>query len=162
MKLKGETPVQIFGIHNLQNISAAYLACKELGISDQEFLQGIQTYKGAAKRLQKIAENGQTTIFLDFAHSPSKLQATINAVKNQYPDRKIIACMELHTFSSLNADFLPQYSHTMDQADEAIVFFNPEVVKQKRLPEITIDDVKQGFDNKSSDRQPKITHFVNR
>ena len=150
LKLKGETPVQIFGIHNLQNISAAYLACKELGISDQEFLQGIQTYKGAAKRLQKIAENGQTTIFLDFAHSPSKLQATINAVKNQYPDRKIIACMELHTFSSLNADFLPQYSHTMDQADEAIVFFNPEVVKQKRLPEITIDDVKQGFDNKDT------------
>ena len=161
MKLKGETPVQIFGIHNLQNISAAYLACKELGISDQEFLQGIQTYKGAAKRLQKIAENGQTTIFLDFAHSPSKLQATINAVKNQYPDRKIIACMELHTFSSLNADFLPQYSHTMDQADEAIVFFNPEVVKQKRLPEITIDDVKQGFDNKDikvlTDNQKLLT-----
>lgn len=148
LELNGETPIEVFGKHNLQNISAAYLACKELGISDSDFLHSISTYKGAAKRLQKIAENDQTTIFLDFAHSPSKLQATINAVKGQYPDRKLIACMELHTFSSLNADFLPQYKNTMDEADEAIVFFNPEVVKHKRLPEITIEDVKNGFDNK--------------
>lgn len=148
LELNGETPIEVFGKHNLQNISAAYLACKELGISDSDFLHSISTYKGAAKRLQKIAENDQTAIFLDFAHSPSKLQATINAVKGQYTDRKLIACMELHTFSSLNADFLPQYKNTMDEADEAIVFFNPEVVKHKRLPEITIEDVKNGFDNK--------------
>lgn len=141
------TPLRVFGKHNLQNISAAYLVCRELGISDSDFLKGISSYNGAAKRLQKIAEKGQTTIFLDFAHSPSKLQATINAVKEQYPERKLIACMELHTFSSLNADFLPQYKHTMDQADEAIVFFNPEVVKHKRLPEITLTDVKKGFGN---------------
>lgn len=166
LQLKGETPIQVFGKHNLQNISATYLACKELGISDDQFLKGISTYKGAAKRLQKIAENNQTTIFLDFAHSPSKLQATIDAVKEQYPDRKLIACMELHTFSSLNAAFLPQYSHTMDKADEAIVFFNPEVVKHKRLPEISIEDVKKGFNNKNIkvhiDNQELLTLLTNK
>lgn len=147
--LNGEIPIHVFGRHNLQNISAAYLACKELGVNDSDFLQGISTYKGAAKRLQKIAENEKTTVFLDFAHSPSKLKATIQAVKAQFPQRKLIACMELHTFSSLNADFLPQYKQTMNEADEAIVFFNPEVVKHKRLPEITIEDVIKGFDNKT-------------
>lgn len=147
LNLNGKTPIRIFGEHNLQNISAAYLACKELGIDDASFLKGISTYKGAAKRLQKIAENARTTVYLDFAHSPSKLKATIEAVRQQYPDRKLIACMELHTFSSLNADFLPQYKNTMNQADEAIVFFNPEVVKHKCLPEITVQDVKTGFDN---------------
>lgn len=163
--LNNATPIQVFGQHNLQNISAAYLACKELGISEQSFLQGISTYKGAAKRLQKIAENDKTTIFLDFAHSPSKLHATIQAVRAQFPQRKLIACMELHTFSSLNADFLPQYRHSMDEADEAIVFFNPEVVKHKRLSPITIEDVKKGFDNKSikvfTDNRDLLTLLTN-
>lgn len=146
LSLQGkETPLRVFGQHNLQNISAAYLACRELGVSDDDFLRGIATYNGAAKRLQKIAENGQTTVFLDFAHSPSKLQATIRAVKEQYPSRRLIACMELHTFSSLNAAFLPQYAHAMDAADEAMVYFNPEVVRHKRLPEITPEDVRRGF-----------------
>lgn len=142
-----ETPLRVFGRHNLQNIYAAYLACLKLGIAPHDFLSSISTYNGAAKRLQKIAENTQAAAYLDFAHSPSKLQATIRAVREQYPDRRVIACMELHTFSSLNAGFLPQYSHTMDEADEAIVYFNPEVVHHKRLPEITADDVKQGFGN---------------
>lgn len=163
--LNDATPIQVFGQHNLQNISAAYLACKELGISEQSFLQGISTYKGAAKRLQKIAENDKTTIFLDFAHSPSKLHATIQAVRAQFPQRKLIACMELHTFSNLNADFLPQYRHSMDEADEAIVFFNPEVVKHKRLSPITIEDVKKGFDNKSikvfTDNRDLLTLLTN-
>lgn len=163
--LNDATPIQVFGQHNLQNIAAAYLTCKELGISEQSFLQGISTYKGAAKRLQKIAENDKTTIFLDFAHSPSKLQATIQAVRAQFPQRKLIACMELHTFSSLNADFLPQYRHSMDEADEAIVFFNPEVVKHKRLSPITIEDVKKGFDNKSikvfTDNRDLLTLLTN-
>lgn len=141
----GEHPIQIFGKHNLQNISAAYLACQKLGITDDVFFASMASYKGAAKRLQKIAENDQTTVFLDFAHSPSKLQATLQAVREQYPDRKIVACMELHTFSSLNAAFLPQYKNTMAQADQAIVFFNPEVVQHKHLPEITTEDVQKGF-----------------
>ena len=95
--------------------------------------------------LQKMAENKDTTVFLDFAHSPSKLKATLEAVREQYPGRRLIACMELHTFSSLNATFLPQYAHTMAAADEALVFFNPEVVRHKRLPEITPEDVRRGF-----------------
>lgn len=147
LTLSRETPLQIFGEHNLQNISAAYLACKELGIKEESFLSAMASYRGAAKRLQKLGEKNQTTIFLDFAHSPSKLQATINAVKAQYPRRKLIACMELHTFSSLNADFLPQYKNTMNEADEAIVFFNPEVVKHKQLPDIQTRDVIEGFGN---------------
>lgn len=161
LELNGKTPLKIFGQHNLQNISAAYLTCKELGINDSSFLQAISTYQGASKRLQKIAGNEKTTVFLDFAHSPSKLQATITAVRQQFPTHKLIACMELHTFSSLNAAFLPQYRHTMDEADEAIVFFNPEVVKHKRLPEIKPEDVKQGFDNSSlevyTDNQKLLT-----
>lgn len=147
LQLKGETPVRIFGRHNLQNISAAYYACRQIGIGDEAFLRGIATYKGAAKRLQKIAEQDNSTVFLDFAHSPSKLQATINAVKQQYPARRLIACMELHTFSSLNAAFLPQYNHSMDEADEAIVYFNPTVVEHKRLPQISAEDVQKGFGN---------------
>lgn len=148
LKLNGETPIRIFGEHNMQNMSAAYQVCKELGINDQAFLDAIATYEGAAKRLQKIGEKESTIAYLDFAHSPSKLKATVSAVKSQYPERKLIACMELHTFSSLNADFLPQYKDSMKEADNAIVFFNPEVVKHKRLTEITTEDVKKGFGDK--------------
>lgn len=142
-----ETAIKIFGLHNMQNIAAAYQACKELGINEASFLKAIATYEGAAKRLQKIAETKQAVAYLDFAHSPSKLKATVEAVRQQYPGRKLIACMELHTFSSLNADFLPQYKGAMQDADTAIVFFDPEVVKHKRLPEITPEDVKKGFGN---------------
>ena len=123
-----ETELQIFGLHNMQNLAAAFLACREIGIPESDFLKAIASYKGAAKRLQKIAETPQSIAYLDFAHSPSKLKATIQAVKEQYPDKKLIACMELHTFSSLNAAFLPQYKNCMDQADTPVVFFNPEVV----------------------------------
>lgn len=147
LEAQDEIPLQVFGRHNLQNISAAYHACREVGVDAEAFLRSISTYGGAAKRLQKIAERDDATVYLDFAHSPSKLQATIRAVKEQYPRRRLIACMELHTFSSLNAAFLPQYRHTMDEADEAIVFFNPEVVEHKRLPRISAEDVRRGFDN---------------
>lgn len=140
-----ETPLHIFGEHNMQNIAAAHLACKGLGISDRDFLHAMSTYGGAAKRLQKVAENGRSVAYMDFAHSPSKLRATIEAVRQQYPDKHLIACMELHTFSSLNAAFLPQYKGCMEKADHAIVFFNPEVVRHKRLPEITVADVRKGF-----------------
>ncbi len=160
LTLHEDTPLRIFGSHNLQNISAAYYACRELGIAEKDFFKAISTYNGAAKRLQKIADNKQTVIFLDFAHSPSKLQATIKAVKEQYPARHLIACMELHTFSSLNATFLPQYHNTMDAADEAIVFFNPEVVRHKHLPEITIDDVKHGFTNEKLKIYTDNTHLL--
>lgn len=156
LNLEGETELRIFGQHNLQNISAAYLACRELGIDDTSFLKAISTYKGAAKRLQKISENAHSVAFLDFAHSPSKLKATLEAVREQYPDKELIACMELHTFSSLNADFLPQYKDCMRSADKAAVFFDPEVVRHKKLPEITAEDVKKGFGD------PQLEVFTDR
>lgn len=147
LQMNGKTAIRVFGMHNMQNISAAWHTCKELGIKEPDFLEAIATYNGASKRLQKIAEKNNSIAYLDFAHSPSKLKATVDAVRQQYPDRHLIACMELHTFSSLNAAFLPQYKGAMDSADEAIIFFNPDVVKHKCLPEITIEDVQKGFAN---------------
>lgn len=143
-----ETELGIFGRHNLQNIAAAYRVCRELGIDDHAFRKAIASYKGAAKRLQTIVAKGNSIAFLDFAHSPSKLKATIEAVRQQYPEKKLVACLELHTFSSLNAAFLPQYKGCMDEADKAVVFFNPEVVRHKKLPEITPEDVRAGFGNR--------------
>ena len=142
-----EVPLRIFGRHNMQNLSAAWLVCREVGISEDDFLEAISDYEGASKRLQKIAEGLDAVAFLDFAHSPSKLKATVSAVKERFPDRKIIAVMELHTFSSLNADFLPQYKNCMQDAGEAIVYFNPEVVIHKKLPPISPEDVKKGFND---------------
>ncbi len=151
---KGETMVtfngkkyilSVFGAHNLQNLNGARIVCAELGISDESFLEAISSFKGAAKRLQTLKQTLDSTIYLDFAHSPSKLKATIDAVKNQNKDRELVACMELHTFSSLNKEFLPQYKNTMEKADVAFVYFNPKVVKHKQLPEITIEEVKEAF-----------------
>lgn len=138
-------PVGIFGKHNMQNLHGAMLACREVGISAQEFLSAIKTFGGAAKRLQTLKEKDGSIAFLDFAHSPSKLKATTEAVGERYKDKKLVACMELHTFSSLTKAFLPQYAHSMDAADTAIVFFNPEVIEHKRLEPITVDDVRAGF-----------------
>ncbi|HCQ30341.1 MAG TPA: peptidoglycan synthetase [Flavobacteriales bacterium] len=142
-------PLQIFGDHNLQNLQAAYFVCKELEISDDDFYQSIQSFKGAAKRLEKVGEHNNTVVFKDFAHSPSKLQATIEAVKQQYPERKLIAVIELHTYSSLNKDFLPQYAGTLQNADEKIVYFNPHTIELKRLPNISETDIKNGFSDNS-------------
>ncbi len=144
-----EIPLQIFGEHNLQNISGAKLVCNQLGLSDDKFYQAISEFKGAAKRLELLAENDTTKIFLDFAHSPSKLNATVNAVKEQFPERKLLAIMELHTFSSLNANFLDEYAGSLDKADVGVVYFNPEVIKHKRLKPITKEQVKESFQNEN-------------
>lgn len=138
-------PLSVFGHHNLMNLNAAKLACKEAGISEEEFYEAIASFKGAANRLEKVAERDGVVIFKDFAHSPSKLKATINAVKQQYGDKKLIACMELHTFSSLNKDFLAEYAHSMDGADEAIVFVDEKVLIQKKMPPISENDITQSF-----------------
>ncbi|MCT4586544.1 MAG: Mur ligase family protein [Carboxylicivirga sp.] len=138
-------PMLVFGDHNLQNMNGARLVCNELGISDDQFLTAMQSFKGAAKRLQLLAKNQFTNVYLDFAHSPSKLAATTSAMKQQFDNRKLLALMELHTFSSLNKDFLPQYKGTMDTADEAIVFFNPKVLEHKKLPPISKEDVLAAF-----------------
>lgn len=142
---QGDIKLSIFGLHNMQNLSVAKEVCNRIDVTDKQFYEAIMSFGGAAKRLQTLAENDNTTIFLDFAHSPSKLKATTQAVKAQYDDRKLVACMELHTFSSLKADFLPQYKGSMDHADEAIVYFNPEVLKHKQLEDISAEQVKDGF-----------------
>ena len=142
---KKEIALKIFGEHNLQNLVAARLACKQIGVTEDQFNEAISTFPGASNRMQKIAENESSVAFKDFAHSPSKLKATVEAVRKQFPNRQLIACMELHTFSSLNSDFLPEYNNTMIEADEAFVYFNPEVIKHKGLPEINPDEVKMAF-----------------
>lgn len=138
-------PLSIFGKHNLQNLHAAQLVCEQLGISQTTFYQYMSNFTGASNRLERIALKGDSIAFKDFAHSPSKLKATVNAVREQYPNKKLVACMELHTFSSLMADFLPQYKDCMTQADIAFVYFNPKVIEHKRLTPITKDEVKDAF-----------------
>ena len=142
---KAEVPLKIFGEHNLQNMEAARLACRQIGVTDQQFYSVIKDFPGASNRLQKIVETENAVAFKDFAHSPSKLKATVNAVKMQFADRRLIACMELHTFSSLTEDFLPQYAGCMEQADMAFVYYNPEVIQHKRLKEIDPEQVKNAF-----------------
>lgn len=132
----GKTPLLIFGQHNLMNINAARLACNALKVSDSQFYEAISSFKGASKRLELVAKNTECAVYKDFAHSPSKLKATVNAVREQYPGRKIVACMELHTFSSLTESFLQQYAHAMDEADVAIVYYSPAAVQHKKLPPI--------------------------
>lgn len=140
-------PLQVFGQHNLLNMQAARLVCESLGIDTDSFYEHITSFKGAARRLEVVGKSDLTTIFKDFAHSPSKLKATIEAVKSQYPDRKLVACIELHTFSSLNKDFLNEYAHTMDMADEAIVFIDRKTFKQKQIEPYPTEAVKSAFAN---------------
>ena len=144
-----ETPLMIFGKHNLQNMNGARMVCNELGITDNQFYEAIQDFKGAAKRLELVDRNDSTAVYKDFAHSPSKLKATTTAVKEQFPERKLVACMELHTFSSLTKAFLQQYQGAMDEADVAIVFFSPHAIALKRLPAITEEMVLEAFGNEN-------------
>jgi UDP-N-acetylmuramate: L-alanyl-gamma-D-glutamyl-meso-diaminopimelate ligase len=140
-------PLQIFGRHNLTNLNGARLVCRQLGISDQTFFEAIKSFKGASKRLELVASKDLRLVYKDFAHAPSKVKATLQAVREQFPDRRVIACLELHTYSSLNKDFLPQYSGSLDSADAAIVYFSPHALQLKRLPEITREQVVAGFGN---------------
>lgn len=142
---EGSYPLEIFGEHNLQNLNGARLVCEQIGISSKEFYSAIQTFTGASKRLETITKNDKTHILKDFAHSPSKLQATTKAVKNQYPDRELIACIELHTFSSLNQEFLCEYKNTMLDADKAFVYFSPKAIEHKKLAMLSENDVKNAF-----------------
>ncbi len=140
--------LQIFGGHNLQNLMGAMRVGEAMGINPHTFFQAITSFTGAGKRLQKVVENKSFTMFKDFAHSPSKLKATTTAVKEQFKNRKVIACMELHTFSSLKKEFLPHYKGAMDKADEAIVYFNHDVVKHKKLEPISEEMVLDAFGGK--------------
>ena len=140
-------PISIFGNHNLQNINAAKLVCHELGVLEDDFFKAITTFKGAEKRLELVVELETCNVYKDFAHSPSKLKATISAVKQQFQNRSLVACMELHTFSSLNKDFLSEYRGSMNLADIAIIYIDPESNRKKNSGEgINQDDILQGFD----------------
>ena len=129
-----EYPLLVFGQHNLLNIQAARHACLCLGVGDEEFHNAICTFKGASNRLECLYEDDEKALYKDFAHSPSKLKATIAALREKDRENQLVACMELHTFSSLTESFLQQYAHCMDEADEAIVYFNPHALALKRLP----------------------------
>lgn len=144
---KGDVPMQVFGQHNMENLQAACMACETIGVKPEDFYREINTFSGAANRLEKIAETKSSVAYKDFAHSPSKLRATVKAVRERYPDKRLVAAMELHTFSSLMADFLPQYKGCMAEADEAYVYFNPHVIEHKRLTPITAEEVAAAFDS---------------
>jgi UDP-N-acetylmuramate: L-alanyl-gamma-D-glutamyl-meso-diaminopimelate ligase len=151
--LPEKTALKIFGDHNLMNLNAAKWVCKQLDISESDFDTAIASFTGAAKRLEVISADESTNVYKDFAHSPSKLKATIDAVKAQFATRKLVACIELHTFSSLNKDFLKEYTGAMDEADEAIVFIDIKSFEQKRMEPFSEDDVQQAFGN------PKLKFF---
>ena len=142
---EGKIPLQVFGKHNLQNLAGAKLICQSMGVSEEEFFEAISTFSGASKRLEKLAEGKNSIIFKDFAHSPSKVKATTNAVKEQFADKKVLACLELHTYSSLNADFLGLYKNTLDAADEAVVFYSPHAVEMKKLKPISKEQIAKAF-----------------
>lgn len=143
---EGAMPVEIFGKHNLNNLEGARWICQLMGVDANDFYEAIATFKGASKRLEKIAETNTAVAFKDYAHSPSKVKATTQAVKNQYPNRKLIACLELHTYSSLNPEFLKEYKKTLDAADSAVVFYSPHAVMIKQLEEIKGEQIEAAFD----------------
>lgn len=138
-------PVLIFGKHNMQNLQGAKTVCKELGISNEKFNEAIKSFKGAARRLQILKDSNSSCIYFDFAHSPSKVKATIDAVKEQYPERELISIFELHTFSSLKESFLPEYKNTLENADKAFVYYSPETLKHKKLKAINPEQVLEAF-----------------
>jgi UDP-N-acetylmuramate: L-alanyl-gamma-D-glutamyl-meso-diaminopimelate ligase len=144
-EMGNEIPIEVFGEHNLQNLKAAQLVCQTIGIDDLSFYDAIKTFKGASKRLELVCKNDNSSFYKDFAHSPSKLKATTKALKKQFKNRTLIACMELHTFSSLNKEFLKEYNQTMIDADEAYIYFNRATIKHKKLDDISEDDVLNSF-----------------
>ena len=140
-----KTTLKVFGNHNLLNLQAAWLVCKELGIKEDAFAKAVSNFEGAAKRLQLIASERGCNIYRDFAHAPSKVTASINAVKEQFPEKKLIAVLELHTFSSLNKNFMHEYEGAMDKADEAIVFYSRHALELKRMDFLEPELVREGF-----------------
>jgi UDP-N-acetylmuramate: L-alanyl-gamma-D-glutamyl-meso-diaminopimelate ligase len=142
---EGPMPIEVFGAHNLNNLAGAKWICQNMGVDEADFYEAIATFKGASKRLEKIAETKTAVAYKDFAHSPSKVKATTQAVKAQYPNRQLVACLELHTYSSLNAEFLKEYEGALDAADIAVVFYSPDAVKIKQLEEVTYDQISKAF-----------------
>ncbi|MBR9914134.1 MAG: peptidoglycan synthetase [Algicola sp.] len=142
---EGDLPIEIFGEHNLNNLAGAKWICQHMGVDEDDFYEAIATFKGASKRLEKIAESPKSVAYKDFAHSPSKVEATTKAVKEQYENRTLLACLELHTYSSLNAEFLKEYKGALDDADIAVVFYSPHAVEIKQLEEVTHEQIAKAF-----------------
>lgn len=142
----GEVELCIFGKHNMMNMNGARLVCNELGISDEDFFDSISSFEGTANRLELVLRSGNSRLYKDFAHAPSKVGATVEAVREQFPNSNFVACLELHTFSSLNKDFIDEYKHTLNLPDYACVYFNEHTLAMKRLPELSVDDVVRAFD----------------
>jgi len=142
---EGEMPLEIFGKHNMNNLAGAKWICQHMGVDEDDFYEAMTEFEGASRRLEKIFDENNSIIFKDFAHSPSKVKASTQAVKEQYPDKKLIACLELHTFSSLNSEFIEQYKDTLIKADEAIVFYSPDAIAHKQLQPISAEEIKQAF-----------------
>ena len=142
-----EHALEIFGEHNLQNLNGALLVCKEVGVSKADFYKAIQSFSGASKRLELVKRTTNSVMYKDFAHSPSKLKATTQALKTQFPERELIACMELHTFSSLNKEFLSQYDGAMKNADKAYVYYSPKTLAHKKLQNLSPDEVRKAFNS---------------
>ena len=141
----GEVAVAVFGEHNMKNLAGAKAVLTKIGIEEQEFYRAIGTFKGAIRRLERISDNETAAIFRDFAHAPSKLSATIQAVKQQFPERQLVACLELHTFSSLNRQFINQYKNTFNQPETAVVYYNPETAVHKKIEVLSETDIRKAF-----------------
>ncbi|GAB5472580.1 MAG: Mur ligase family protein [Maribacter sp.] len=156
---EGPMPIEIFGKHNLSNLAGAKWICQNIGIDEDDFYEAIASFTGASKRLEKIAEGPTTVAYKDFAHSPSKVTATTKAVKEQYPDRKLIAFLELHTYSSFNPDFLKEYKGALDAADVAVVFYLPESVAIKKLAAVSPEQISNAFQRNDLEIQTDATAF---
>ena len=142
---EGELPIEIFGAHNLNNLAGAKWICQHMGIDEDDFYEAISTFKGASKRLEQIVASDRTVVFKDFAHSPSKVSATTKAVKDQFVDKEVIACLELHTYSSLTPEFLKQYKDSLHPANKAVVFYSPEALELKKLNPISKEQIITAF-----------------
>ena len=159
----GPVRVQVFGRHNMQNFSGAKSVLLKIGITEEAFYEAVPSFKGASNRLELVDKNGDTAIFKDYAHAPSKLEATTKALKEQFPDRGLVACIELHTYSSLNKKFLTQYGDSFESADQPIVYYNPQIIANKNLEPITKEEVKSAFNRKDLlvfDDINELEHFL--
>jgi UDP-N-acetylmuramate: L-alanyl-gamma-D-glutamyl-meso-diaminopimelate ligase len=141
----GPMPIEVFGKHNLNNLEGARWICQLMGVQQEDFYEAIATFKGASKRLEKIGQGPTSIAYKDFAHSPSKVRATTQALKSQYPERHLLACLELHTYSSLNPEFLSEYKGTLNDADKAVVFYSPNAVKIKKLDAVSSTQILKAF-----------------
>jgi len=146
---EGDLTLEIVGSHNMSNLAGAKWICQHMGVDEDDFYEAMASFRGASKRLEKIAEKENTLVYKDFAHSPSKVIATTRAVREQYPLRKLFACLELHTFSSLSLQFLSQYKNSLDLADEAVVFYSAEALEQKKMSPISEESIREAFQSES-------------